>query len=120
MKPNILFLVLDALPAKKCYENSSEIKIPNIKKLMKEGVVFKQAISSGDETPVSFASMFTAKFPFKGAIRPSLWTYKYRDNSNNYIKILKKNGYQTYATLPKLTAWKEIFSDLDSRLLLIT
>ncbi|MDC1103847.1 sulfatase-like hydrolase/transferase [Nitrosopumilus sp.] len=113
MKPNILFLVLDALPAKKCYENSSEIKIPNIKKLMKEGVVFKQAISSGDETPVSFASMFTAKFPFKGAIRPSLWTYKYRDNSNNYIKILKKNGYQTYATLPKLTAWKEIFSDFD-------
>lgn len=113
MKPNILFLVLDALPAKKCYENSSKIKIPNIKKLMKEGVVFKQAISSGDETPVSFASMFTAKFPFKGAIRPSLWTYKYRKNSNNYIKILKKNGYQAYATLPKLTAWKEIFSDLE-------
>ena len=83
MKPNILFLVLDALPAKKCYESSSKIKIPNIKKLMKEGIVFKQAISSGDETMVSFASMFTAKFPFKGAIRPSLWTYKYRDNSNN-------------------------------------
>jgi arylsulfatase A-like enzyme len=113
LKPNILFLVLDALPAKKCYESSSKIKIPNIKKLMKEGIVFKQAISSGDETMVSFASMFTAKFPFRGAIRPSLWTYKYRDRSNNYIKILKKNGYQTYATLPKLTAWKEIFSDLE-------
>ena len=113
MKPNILFLVLDALPAKKCYENSSKIKIPNIKKLMKEGVVFKQAISSGDETPVSFASMFTAKFPFKAAIRPSLWSYKYKQKSENYIKILKKNGYQTYATLPKLTAWKEIFSDLE-------
>ena len=113
MKPNILFLVLDALPAKKCYENSSKIKIPNIKKLMKEGVVFKQAISSGDETPVSFASMLTAKFPFKAAIRPSLWSYKYKQKSENYIKILKKNGYQTYATLPKLTAWKEIFSDLE-------
>lgn len=113
MKPNILFIVLDALPARKCYENSSLIKIPNIKKLIKDGVVFKKAISSGDETPVSFASMFTAKFPFRGAIRPSLWTYKYRRDSNNYIKILKKNGYQAYATIPMLTAWKEIFSDLE-------
>jgi membrane-anchored protein YejM (alkaline phosphatase superfamily) len=109
----VLFLVLDALPAKRCFENSSNAKIPNIEKLMKEGISFKQTISSGDETMVSFASMFTAKFPFKAAIRPSLWTYKYKQNSKNYIKILKKNGYRTYATLPKLTAWKEIFSDLE-------
>ncbi len=109
----MLFLVLDALPAKRCFENSSNAKIPNIEKLMKEGISFKQTISSGDETMVSFASMFTAKFPFKAAIRPSLWTYKYKQNSKNYIKILKKNGYRTYATLPKLTAWKEIFSDLE-------
>ena len=113
MKPNILFLVLDALPAKKCYGNSSKAKIPNIKKLMKNGVSFKHVISSGDETPVSFASMLTAKFPFNAGIRSSLWTYKYKTNSNNYIKILKKHGYRTYATLPKLTAWKEIFLDLE-------
>ena len=113
MKPNILFLVLDALPARICFDSSPKAKTPNIKKLMSNGITFKQTISSGDETMVSFASMFTAKFPFRAAIRPSLWKYKYKSNTENYIRILKKHGYKTYATLPKLTAWKEIFSDLD-------
>ncbi len=113
MKPNVLFLVLDALPAKRCFENSSKIKIPNIRNLMKKGVSFKQTISSADETMVSFASMFTGKFPFNAGVRPSLWTYRYKSNLENYIDNFKKNGYKTYATLPKLTALKEIFSDFE-------
>jgi len=110
LKPNILFLVLDALPAKICFESSPDSKTPHIKKLMNNGISFKQTISCGDETPISFASMFTSKFPFNAGIRPSLWKYKLK--SENYIQILKKHGYKTYATLPKMSAWKEIFSDL--------
>lgn len=113
MKPNVVLLVLDALPAKKCYDSGLNSKTPNIVKLMKNGVSFKQAISSGNETMVSFATMFTGLFPFAAAIRPTLMSYKYKPNIENYIRILKKNGYNTYATLPELTAWKEVFSDFE-------
>ena len=90
MKPNVVLLVLDALPAKKCYDSSLNSKTPNIVKLMKNGVSFKQAISSGNETMVSFATMFTGLFPFAAAIRPTLMSYKYKPNIENYIRILKK------------------------------
>ena len=59
MKPNILFLCIDALRADRCYGNEKTSKTPNIDFLIKQGTYFNSAFSSSDGTPVSFSSMFT-------------------------------------------------------------
>ena len=114
MKPNILFIVIDAFPYERCQGKNKTSKTPNLDFLIKKGVSFEQAISVADATPASFGSMFTGLFPFKCAVRGGLWLYKLKPNVNNYIKILKNYGYHAYATAPKLTSMKDIFSDFEN------
>ena len=114
MQPNILFIVLDALPAHRCYGKNKTSRTPSIDTLIERGVSFEQTISSADGTRASFGSLFTGKFPFNGAIRGGLELYKYKPNINNYIRILKNHGYHAYATSPNLTSMKEIFSEFEN------
>ena len=61
MNPNILFLVIDSFRADKFSGSNKSSLTPNIDKMIQNGAYFKQAISSADGTPLSLASIFTAK-----------------------------------------------------------
>ena len=63
LKPNILFVVLDACRADKFYQNKNS-KTPTIDSLIKRGAYFSQSISSTDYTMSAISSIFTARYPF--------------------------------------------------------
>ena len=114
VKSNILFLVIDAFPADRCYGKNKTSKTPNIDSLIKRGVYFDQAISCADQTHAAFAGIFTALFPFKAGIRTGIWSsYKFQLLAVSYVKILKEYGYHAYATIPKLFSTKQIFPDFE-------
>jgi arylsulfatase A-like enzyme len=114
MKPNILFLLIDAFPSERCFGKEKSSLTPNIDYLIKNGVSFTQTISSADATPASLGSMFTGIFPFKNSVRGGLWFYKLKSNVTNFFNIFRKNGYHEYSTIPELTSLKEMFESLEN------
>ncbi len=110
MKPNILYISIDAMIADRCYGSNKTSKTPNIDSLIKKGTYFKWAFTSSDGTPASFSSIFTGLYPFKAAIRKGRWSFELNKNVKNYVEVLKENGYHAYGTLPELVVIKEFFS----------
>ena len=68
-KPNILFIVVDALRAENlsCYGYIKPTS-PNIDELAKEGVLFENAYSCTNRTDPSFTSIFSGKYPVSHGI----------------------------------------------------
>jgi len=88
-KPNIFIIGVDALRAKNldCYGYERSIS-PNIDLLAKQGVLFENAFSVGNQTDCSIAALFSGLYiePFV-----DLWSY-----DNLFVKALEKKGYTTY------------------------
>ena len=100
-KPNILLIVVDSLKSDKCIgENLSSI-IPNIDFLIKNGTVFPNTISSAAVSSVAISSIFTGLFPFRTGMSTNYFN-KLSPDIKTYVKILKNNGYKTYATAPSV------------------
>ena len=97
MKPNILFILLDACRADKFYNNKNSAT-PIIDSLIKKGAYFSQAISSTDYTISAISSIFTSRYPF-GVGETKEHYYKLHSDSTSYIDNLKKEGYHCYATM---------------------
>jgi len=115
MKPNVLFLLIDALRADRCYGSKKTSKTPNLDQIIKEGTLFENAFSSSDGTPTSFASIFTGVYPFQCALRKGRWNFKLNDEITNFISLLKKNGYHCYATMPELWVVEEFSSFFENK-----
>ncbi len=98
MKPNILILSIDSLRFDKIFGNTKSAVTPNIDKIIKDGIVFSQAISSADTTGLGIGSMFHAKFSF----RTGSTQYKIDSDTLEYLHLLKKNNYKIYATVPNI------------------
>ena len=98
-KPNILFIIIDALRADKIYGTKKSPYTPNFDSLIENGVYFNNAISSADATILSWAGLFTAKHPFKTVNRSSK-SKKLNEDITTYFDILKKHNYNFYAFLP--------------------
>ncbi len=112
MKPNILILSIDSLRFDKIFGNNKSAVTPNIDKIIKNGIVFSQAISSADATGLGIGSMFHAKFSF----RTGSTQYKIDSDTLEYLHILKKNDYNIYATVPNIHFFltlTENFTDAD-------
>ncbi|MCH7561824.1 MAG: sulfatase-like hydrolase/transferase, partial [Thaumarchaeota archaeon] len=99
MAPNILFIVIDSFRADKCYGDSKTSYTPNLDFLIKNGVYFDQTISSVGSTGSSMASVFTGLFPFQTGMSSNSYK-KLNPNITNFISLLKKEGYHTYAASP--------------------
>ena len=103
MKPNILLIVIDSLRYDKCYGKTKTSLTPNLDKILDNAVCFNQAISTVSTTIPSMGSILAGTFPFKiglgGEHYDQLSVIK-----ENYIQLLKKNGYKTYATTPSIAA----------------
>jgi len=94
-KPNILMIVIDCLGTKVLNDLKKE-KIPNISKLINEGVYFTNAIAVSTTTSPSFASILTGLYPARHGIR-QLRGKKLRKNVVTLPQILANNGYFTIA-----------------------
>jgi len=113
-KPNILFLLIDAFIANRCYGENKSSKTPNIDYLIKNGTYFDEALSSSDDTSMSLASIFSGFYSFKSMERKSKWVFKFNPDVTNYITILKQNGYHTYAIMPKLKLLEEFITPFEN------
>ena len=65
--PNILLIVIDSLRSDRI-TNQEYAKIPNIRKLIKNGTVFSQVISTSDVTGTCLGSLFSGLYPFETGI----------------------------------------------------
>lgn len=93
-KPNILLIEIDCLASEAIYEGNSYK--PNIDRLVKDSINFKNAIVPATSTIPSFSSLFTGEFPPTHGVR-SQSGYKLKSSSPNLVESLKKGGYTTYA-----------------------
>lgn len=101
MKPNILFLILDSFRANACFGTNRTSKTPTIDSLIRNGVLFNQAIACADGTLTALGSIFTANYPFKTGIRDK-HVIKANSQISTYLKILKDYGYHIYAKFPEI------------------
>jgi len=106
--PNVLFLLIDALRADQCYGNKT--KTPAINSLIENGVYFKQAIASNDGTFLSLNSLFSGKFSFRTENRAQ----KIILAKNNFLEILKTNGYHIYGLIPNLTSFNPLSKSFEN------
>ena len=106
--PNVLFLLIDALRADQCYGNKT--KTPTIDSLIENGVYFKQAIASNDGTFLSLNSLFSGKFSFRTENRAQ----KIILAKNNFLEILKTNGYHIYGLIPNLTSFNPLSKSFEN------
>jgi len=103
-KPNIIFIVIDALRPRNlgCYGYAKPIS-QNIDKLGEEGLLFKNAYSCTNTTDPSLTSIFSGKFCRShgimkhGASLQSDEVQAFLKSTQTLPEILKLNGYQTYA-----------------------
>jgi len=100
-KPNILLIVIDSLRSDYVYEKNKTSLTPNLDLFLKNGTCFEQAISSAASTILAIGSLLTGKYPFKIGLGEKNFQ-KLPPSVNNFMKILKNNGYNTFATAPKV------------------
>ncbi|MDC0186958.1 sulfatase-like hydrolase/transferase [Candidatus Nitrosopelagicus sp.] len=113
MKPNILFLVLDGFRADLCVGKNKTSITPNIDKLVKNGIYFEQAISSGMSSTPSVSSILTSLYPFEALVQDGN-LFKINPNIVTYVDELKNRGYYTHAIIQKPLAhigFKKIFGE---------
>lgn len=99
MQPNIVFLVIDSLRVDLC--GTKIVHSPNIDHMINNGVFFDNTIASSDYTMPCIQSIFTGRFPI-GCGKTKEEYHKLLSPDNNYLSLLKEEGYTLYATIGKL------------------
>ena len=69
MKPNILFILIDGGRADKILTDLEDVQLPNIKKLMNQGISFTNCFTSVDGTTMSLNCIFNSLYPTKTGLR---------------------------------------------------
>jgi len=94
---NILFITLDTTRADHigCY-GYQNVETPNLDKLAKNGVLFKNAIAQAPLTLPSHSSIFTGTYPFYHGVRDNGGFYL-EENNITLAEILKEHGWATSA-----------------------
>lgn len=102
-KPNIVFIVIDALRAKNlgCYGYHRNTT-PNIDKLAKEGILFENCYTCSTSTDPSFTTIFSGKYPSSHGIMhhgPNVTDEEeerlYSSDTKMLAEVLRSNGYTT-------------------------
>jgi N-sulfoglucosamine sulfohydrolase len=91
-KPNILLCIADDWSLHAGVYGDSLVKTPNIDRIAKQGVVFKNAFCASPSCSPSRAAILTGRYPHQLEEGGNLWgtlPVKYP----NYTQILEKNGY---------------------------
>ena len=109
MKPNILLIVVDSLRSDKFSSSQKTAKTPNIDKLINDGFIFTNAISSTDSTYSSLGSLFSGMHPYNHQIN---WS-KNHSSIQKYFEFLKNNNYNLYGTFQNQLFFKTLSSAFD-------
>jgi arylsulfatase A-like enzyme len=114
MKPNILLILIDSFNVRKIISDEKTSKTPNLDWLIKNGIMFTQAISCADATLLSTTGLLTSKIPFKTGIRsPSI--NKLNKNNLTNFEVLKENGYNLYGFRPTLQENDDLFPQFTNK-----
>ncbi len=94
MKPNVLWILLDAARKDRfsCYGYERHTT-PFLEKIGKESLIFKNAFANAPWTLPSIASMFTGKYPSQHGMKKS---WKNRLRGKTLPQILSERGYTTF------------------------
>jgi len=97
---NIILLSVDTLRADRVsIYGYGKNTTPNLDGLIKNGLMFTDAVTNVPLTNPSFSSLFTSRYPHEtGAIRNGI-PMKVDEKKPTLAMILKKNGYSTAAVL---------------------
>jgi arylsulfatase A-like enzyme len=101
-RPNVLLIVLDTVRADHLSVYGYERRTtPNLEKLAREGVLFRNAVSASDFTLTSHGSLFTGLYTsWHRAYPVSAADFGRLDASfHTLAEILAQNGYATFAVL---------------------
>ena len=110
MYPNILFFVVDSFRADRFFGNNKTSYTPNLDLLLKKGTYFEQAISSADGTFLTLSSLFNGLFPFVTNVRSNEVILR----KDNFLEIIKKNGYHIYGALPNLASFNSLLEHFEN------
>ena len=113
VKPNILIIVIDSLRSDKCIGNSKTSKTPNFDKMIKDGIFFKNTISSIPATKLATASILTGLYPCNTGIQEDNF-FKLNSSINTLTSILKNNDYCLYGTFPQLFLSTNLTDDFEN------
>jgi arylsulfatase A-like enzyme len=110
--PNIILINIDTLRADhlECY-GYERITAPNITKLAKEGVLFRNAISQADWTIPSVASLLTSLYPSQhmvDAFGTAVPKYRLHNSLITLAEVLKEKGYITAGFIANPVLTKEL------------
>lgn len=112
MKPNILFITLDALRSDKCHGSKKSSITPHLDALISKGIYFTQAISSSDQTGTSLASIFNGCFP----IRTGITQWNFTSDNFTLFDLLQKNDYKTFGFVPDIKFFMDLTKNFDKRI----
>lgn len=103
MKPNMIFVTVDALRADYIYEHDGKIH-PFMSSLMKKSVVFKDAYSPSYGTDPAFKGLFSDFFPNEDCPQKRPF-FNIPEDANYIAELFKQKGYYTmgFSTNPHLT-----------------
>ena len=83
--------------ADKFYRSSNNIN-PTIHKLIHNGTYFSNTFSSSDYTITGYGSIFTGMYPINAG-KDGMSYHKIFSKHPNFLNLLQKNEYHTYATM---------------------
>jgi len=105
MYSNVFMITIDNIRADK-FEESSTCKIPNLNNLIKNGTIFRQAISGSDGTTIGLSNVFTGNYSMKSQTK----TYDFNKNTTTFFDELQKLGYYLIGCVPDIQYLKHISS----------
>jgi hypothetical protein len=101
-KPNVILITMDTTRADhlSCY-GYHRMTTPNLDKISKDFLLFKNAYSTSSWTLPSHASIFTGLYPSKHGAHGRMYKWKYdlasslNDKFTTLAEVLRKEGYKT-------------------------
>ena len=110
---NILVIILDSIRADKFFGKNKASKIPNIEKLIENGVYFENTTSPSDGTLLGWAGIFTGQYPFRTGITLGGFS-KINKNIPTIFDLLKKE-YKFYGHLPEVASKIGLFPKFENK-----
>ena len=110
---NILIIILDSIRADKFFGKNKASKIPNIEKLIENGVYFENTTSPSDGTLLGWAGIFTGQYPFRTGITLGGFS-KINKNIPTIFDLLKKE-YKFYGHLPEVASKIGLFPKFENK-----
>jgi arylsulfatase A-like enzyme len=96
VSPNVLFVMIDALRADRCWSPERECRTPALDSLVQSSTVFTNAFSTAATTPICTASIFTGTYPFVHGVRSFLGR-RLRSELPTLAEAFRAAGYYSWA-----------------------